>query len=101
MNYYISRKTGTEYLQGVEPNENYCASATAPTMGGRHSYAEYRTVWGRFPVSFERLTAANYIKIIMEELRWGDTKPFMFCVEPEAEALRQGKERRNEHKGVH
>jgi hypothetical protein len=90
MNYHISRKTGTEYLQGIEPNEHYRASATAPTMGNRHSYAEYRTIWGRVPVAFERMTSANYIKIIMEEFRWGDTKPFMFCVEPEAEAAQAG-----------
>ena len=83
MNYYISRKYGTEYLQGAEPNENYSTSATAPTMGTRHTFSEYKTIWDNEPKSFERLTAANYIKILMEEFRWGDCTPFLFQIEPE------------------
>lgn len=59
-------------MQGVEPNQNYCNSAKAPTMGDRHTYSEYKTVWGTEQVAFERLTATNYIKTIMEEYRWGD-----------------------------
>lgn len=67
-----SIKKGKKYLQGIEPNEHYCCSSTAPTMGNRFSYSEYKTIWGDNPVFFERLTASNYIKIIMEEFRWGD-----------------------------
>lgn len=65
-------KRGGKWLQGVEPNQNYCNSAKAPTMGDRHTYSEYKTVWGTEQVAFERLTATNYIKTIMKEYRWGD-----------------------------
>ena len=30
---YYAIKIGDEYMQGIEPNENYCRSGTAPTMG--------------------------------------------------------------------
>ena len=40
--------------------------------GDRHTYSEYKTVWGAEQVAFERLTATNYIKTIIEEYRWGD-----------------------------
>lgn len=84
MNYAISRTRDAEllYLQGVEPNEKYSNSATAPTMGDRHSYSEYRTIWGSTPMSFERMTASNYIKILFEEFRWKERTPFFFRVEP-------------------
>lgn len=84
MNYAISRTRDAEllYLQGAEPNEKYSSSATAPTMGDRHSYAEYRTIWGSTKTVFERMTAVNYIKILLEEFRWRERTPFFFQVEP-------------------
>lgn len=68
---YAIKRSG-KWLQGIEPNKNYCCSATAPTMGNRYTYSEYKTVWGTEQVAFERLTATNYIKTLMEEYRWGD-----------------------------
>lgn len=41
-------------------------------MGSRYTYSEYKTVWGTEQETFERLTAANYIKVLLEEYRWGD-----------------------------
>lgn len=82
MKYYISRAMQSEYLQGIEPNEFYNSTCTAPTMGNRHTHSEFRTVWGREPKEFERLTACNYIKTIMEEFRWGETETYCFKVEP-------------------
>lgn len=70
--YRYAVKRGNKWLQGIESNENYCCSATAPTMGSRYTYSEYKTVWGTEQKTFERLTAANYIKVLLEEYRWGD-----------------------------
>lgn len=84
MRYAICRTEDTQrlYLQRVEPNEKYCASATAPTMGDRHSHSEYRTKWGEEKVSLERLTAVNYIRILLEEFRWKERIPFFIEIEP-------------------
>lgn len=91
MNYAISRTVDAEklYLQRIEANEKYSKSATAPTMGDMHNYSEYNTVWGREKKAFERLTAANYIKTLLEEFRW-DRIPFFFQVEPVPEAICAG-----------
>ena len=88
--YFISRRMRSEYLQGIEPNEFYNSTSTAPTMGARHTYAEYKTIWGREPKAIERLTASSYIKVIMEEFRWGDSEPYCFMVEPEKLPLLEG-----------
>lgn len=77
--YYISRKNRSEYLQGIEVNDTYIQ-----TMGVCHGFSVFMTVWGDKPVAFERLTAANYIKVIMEEFRWGDVAPYCVILEPEA-----------------
>ena len=82
--YYISRKNRSEYLQGIEANDTYIQNSRAPTMGVCHGFSEFMTVWGDKPVAFERLTAANYIKVIMEEFRWGDVAPYCVILEPEA-----------------
>lgn len=73
-------KHGLSYLQGIKPNENYCGSGAAPTMGARHSFCEYKTVWGEKPKYFEPLTTANYIKIIFEENRWEKTSICSFSI---------------------
>lgn len=80
--YEIRRETDGLFLQGVEANERYSQTATAPTMGNRHIHAEYSTVWEENRKVFERLTAANYIKIIFEEFRWKDRKPFEIKITP-------------------
>lgn len=66
----MSRK----YLQGVEPNALYSKTGKASTMGRLHTSSEYKSIWSSDPESFEPLTAANYIKIIMEEFRWDGRK---------------------------
>ena len=33
-----------KYLQGIEPNEHYSRTGIAPTMGARHTPAEYKTI---------------------------------------------------------
>ena len=75
MDVYYAIKRNGKWLQGIEPNANYCKTATAPTMGTRHTFCEYRTIWGAEQKSFERLTAANYIKTLFEEYRWRDKQP--------------------------
>ena len=64
-----------KYLQGIEPNEHYSRTGIAPTMGARHTPAEYKTIWGESMKTFEPLTTTNYIKCIFEEFRWKNRKP--------------------------
>lgn len=75
-------KRGNRWLQEIQESPSYVGSATAPTMGNRHTYSEYQTVWGKEQVTFERLTAINCIKVLQEEYRWGDLKPMEFKVIP-------------------
>lgn len=88
MNLYYAIRRGGKYLQAVEPNPLYKRNAVAPTMGRAHGYVEYRTVWSDKITAFERLTAADYIKTLMEEYRWGYKKPMDFkvvCVKKEGD----------------
>lgn len=73
-------KRGKRWLQCVKESPSYTGSATAPTMGARHTFSEFQTEWGTEMVLFERLTAANCIKVLMEEYRWGDLRPMEFKV---------------------
>ena len=75
-------KRGGKFLQDVTANEYYNPYAVSPTMGRPHAHAEYRTVWGKERTAFERLTAAEYIKILMEEYRWEDKSAMDFRVIP-------------------
>lgn len=80
LEYYVSAVDADfreKYLQGIKPNDNYCRSGTAPTMGARHSFCEYKTIWGNRKKYFEPLTLANYIKVIFDENRW-ETKDVIF-----------------------
>lgn len=76
-------KRGRKWLQGIEANLNYKRGACAPTMGASHTYAEYKTVWGDNPKSFEPLTLASYIKILCEEYRWETKKPLEIKIIPD------------------
>lgn len=68
-------KRGGKYLQGIKPNEHYSRTGTAPTMGARHCFHEYETVWGDEPKTTEPLTTASYLKVIFEEYRWEKKAP--------------------------
>ena len=74
MTIYYAIKFGNQYIVGTEPNERYCSSAKAPTMGARYDHSEYKTVLSCKPKYFERLTAIGYLRVIMEEFRWEDKK---------------------------
>lgn len=69
---YYAIKIGNKYMQGIEPNENYCRSGTAPTMGTRFSCSEFKSVLGDEIKPIEPLTVANYLKILLEEYRWNE-----------------------------
>lgn len=70
---YAAKRNG-KWLQGIEPNQNYCCAKTAPTMGNRYTYSEFKTVWGTEQKFFEPLTFLGYIRTLTEEYRWGDKK---------------------------
>ena len=75
-------KRGRKYLQGIDANKRYMKDARAPTMGVRHGYSEFKTIWGDEPKLFEKLTAANYLKTLFEEYRWGEKAPIEIKIIP-------------------
>lgn len=79
---YVIRNQNGEYLQGVEINERYSKTGTAPTMGNLHTPCEYTTLWGYNKITFEPLTLVNYIKILLEEYRWENKLAMPFAVLP-------------------
>ena len=68
-------KCGEKYLQGIEPNEHYSRTGTAPTMGAKHCFHEYITIWGDAIKVTEPLTASSYLKVLFEEYRWEERAP--------------------------
>lgn len=80
--YYSVRIETGLFLQGVEINEDFKRGAVAPTMGNRHTYTEFKTVWGEKQVFFEPLTLSGYIKILLEEYRWETRQPYSFEILP-------------------
>lgn len=75
MTLYYAIKCGRKYVKGIEPNEKYIKSSTAPTMGTRYAHSDFVTVLSDEIVYIERLTAINYLRTLIEEFRWGDKKP--------------------------
>ena len=75
-------KRGRKYLQGIDANKRYMKDARAPTMGVLHGYSEFKTIWGDEPKLFEKLTAANYVKALFEEYRWGERAPMEIKIIP-------------------
>ena len=75
MTLYYAIKCGRKYVKGIEPNEKYTKSSTAPTMGTRYAHSDFVTVLSDEVVYIERLTAINYLRTLMEEFRWGDKNP--------------------------
>lgn len=78
-------KRGGKWLQGIETNSNYVRGACAPTMGARHTFAEYKTIWGDKSKSFEPLTLSSYLRILFEEYRWETKKPLEIKIMPDRE----------------
>ena len=68
-------KCNGKYLQGIKPNDHYSRTGTAPTMGVRHSFTEFETVWGEDVCYIEPLTVSNYLKVLFEEYRWNTKNP--------------------------
>lgn len=71
--FYNIKRNG-KYLQTVEANDKYCSSGTAPTMSVRHSWNEYKTVWGDNPKSIEPLSVVSYLRTVLEEYRYEELK---------------------------
>ena len=75
-------KCGDKYLQGIEPNKYYSRTGTAPTMGARHCFHEYETIWeNEFKIT-EPLTTIGYLKVLFEEYRWGEREPIEIEIIP-------------------
>ena len=75
-------KCGDKYLQGIKPNEYYSRTGTAPTMGARHCFHEYETIWGSEFKITEPLTTISYLKVLFEEYRWEEKEPIEIEIIP-------------------
>lgn len=79
--FYNIKRNGM-YLQTVEANDKYCSSGVAPTMGVRHSWSEYKTVWGDKPKAIEPLSAISYLRTLLEEYRYEELTAFTIEIIP-------------------
>ena len=79
--FYNIKRNGM-YLQTVEANDKYCSSGVAPTMGVRHSWSEYKTVWGDKPKAIEPWTAISYLRTLLEEYRYEELTAFTIEITP-------------------
>ena len=84
---YYAIKCGRKYVKGIEPNEKYTKTSTAPTMGTRYAHSDFVTVLSNEIVYLERLTAINYLRTLMEEFRWGDKEPKKNRIDPKGVIL--------------
>lgn len=77
--FYSVRIPSGLYLQGIDTNENYSRTGTAPTMGVRHSFNEFKTVWGQKPHAFDYRTLGGYINVLLNEYQWDERllEPFV------------------------
>ena len=80
--FYCVRIPTGEFLQGIDINENYSRTGTAPTMGVRHSFCEYKTIWDRRPKAFEYRTLIGYINVLLNEYQWDERIIYPFAVLP-------------------
>ena len=75
-------KRNGKYLQTVDANERYCSSGIAPTMGAKHSWSEYKTIWCDEPRAIEPLSAISYLRTLLEEYRWEEREPIKIEIIP-------------------
>lgn len=83
--FYIVRIQTGEYLQGIDINDNYSRSGTAPTMGVRHSFCEFKTIWGGKPRAFDYRTLSGYINVLLNEYQWDERVVYPFVIIPSDE----------------
>ena len=82
MPFFAVKHLNGEYLQGVDVNERYSRTGRAPTMGVRHSYNEFKTIWGETPKAFDYMTLGGYLKVLLSEFHWEDRECEKFEVIP-------------------
>lgn len=82
--YTVRIQTG-EYLQGIDINDNYSRSGTAPTLGVRHSFCEFKTIWGMKPKAFDYRTLSGYINVLLNEYQWDERIVYPFVIIPSDE----------------
>ena len=80
--FYCVRIPSGECLQGIDINENYSRTGTAPTMGVRHSFNEFKTIWAMKPKAFDYRTLGGYINVLLNEYQWDDRPREAFVVLP-------------------
>lgn len=75
-------RVGDKYVKGIEANSNYSYGACAPTMGNRHTNCEFTIILDDEPALIEKLTVANYLKVLFEEFTWQDKPLSEIVIEP-------------------
>ena len=80
--FYCVRIPTGEYLQGIDINENYSRTGTAPTMGVRHSFCEFKTIWGMKSKAFDYRTLGGYINVLLNEYQWDERLRDPFAILP-------------------
>lgn len=75
-------KVNGKYIKTIEANSNYTFGACSPTMGTCHSNCEFTVVLDDEPTLIEKLTVANYLKVLFSEFTWQEKPLGIITVEP-------------------
>lgn len=75
-------KVGNKYIKDIESNENYAFGARAPTMGNCHTNSEFTIILDDEPTLIEKLTVANYLRVLFEEFTWQEKPLNKIIIEP-------------------
>ena len=82
INLLYTIRVGDKYVKEIEANENYAFSAHAPTMGNCHTNSEFTIILDDMPTLIEKLTVANYLRVLFEEFTWQEKPLNKIIIEP-------------------
>ena len=82
INLLYTIKFNDKYVKTIEANSNYTFGACSPTMGTCHSNCEFTVVLDDEPALIEKLTVANYLKVLFSEFTWQEKPLGTITVEP-------------------
>ena len=82
INLLYTIKFNDKYVKTIEANNNYTFGACSPTMGTCHSNCEFTVVIDDEPTLIEKLTVANYLKVLFSEFTWQEKPLGIITIEP-------------------
>lgn len=82
INLLYTIKVGDKFVKTIEANEGYVCGSRAPTMGVCHTNSEFTIILDDEPTLIEKLTVANYLRVLFEEFTWQEKPLNKIIIEP-------------------